>query len=169
MNHSQHDQDELVCELPFEPDNDLTPLFQVCEVELVYKSLTQESYFATRSQEAYELLKPYFKDHLQLQEQFVVMYLNSSHKVLGIYAHSKGGITGTVVDVRLIFCTALKLLATGIILAHSHPSGSLKQSKRDEMLTKQFQEATNFLDIKLLNHLIVTSNSYKSFVQEGLL
>ena len=113
--------------------------------------------------------KPYFNEHIHLQEQFVVMYLNSSHKVLGIYAHSKGGITGTVADVRLILCTALKLLATGIILAHSHPSGSLKQSKNDEILTKHFQKASNFLDIKLLDHLILTPDSYKSFVQEGLL
>jgi len=169
MRPKNYEHEELVYELPFVPDDDLTPLYQVCEVELKYKTLISETHFVKSAQVAVELFKPYFEDFIHLQEQFVVMYLNRSNRVLGIYAHSKGGIAGTVADVRLILCTALKILATGIIISHSHPSGSLNQSRRDEVLTKNLQEASNYMDIKLLDHLILTSDSYNSFVQEGLL
>lgn len=169
MRPKNHPQEELVCELPFVPDDELSPLYQVCEVELKYKTLTSETHFVKSAQDAVELFRPYFEDFIHLQEQFVVMYLNRANRVLGVYAHSKGGITGTVADVRLILCTALKLLATQIIISHSHPSGSLNQSKRDEVLTKNLQEASQLMDIKLLDHLILTPNSYKSFADEGLL
>jgi DNA repair protein RadC len=106
-----------------------------------------------------------------MQEQFVCMYLNPANQVLGIYRAATGGITSTVADIRIILSVALKLLATGIICAHNHPSGNLKPSRQDEELTRKLKEAGKVLGIKLLDHLIVapSGTSYFSFADEGLL
>ena len=99
------------------------------------------------------------------------MYLNHSHKVLGIYLVSIGGMTCTIADVRLILSVALKTAATGIMIAHNHPSGSLKPSQIDINLTTKIKEAGNLMDIKLLDHIIITpvDRQYFSFSDEGLL
>lgn len=102
-------------------------------------------------------------------EEFWVLYLNNSNKVLHKSLLSKGGITGTVVDVRLAFKTALQYGATGIILCHNHPSGTLKPSEADCQITKKIKLAGENLDIKVLDHLIVTETGYYSFSDEGIL
>jgi DNA repair protein RadC len=89
--------------------------------------------------------------------------------VLGIYEVSTGGMTGTVADPKLIFAAALKGAACGIILAHNHPSNNLKPSISDEQLTTKIKEGGKLLDIKLLDHLIISSEGYYSFADEGLL
>lgn len=89
---------------------------------------------------------------------------------MGVYEASKGGITGTVVDVRLILSVALKSAATGIILAHNHPSGNLQPSENDKSITRKIEQACSLLDIKLLDHLIICpEKSFLSFADEGLL
>jgi DNA repair protein RadC len=80
-----------------------------------------------------------------------------------------GGIFATIADVRIIFATALKCVATGLILAHNHPSGSLQPSKADRELTKKIKEVGKFLDIQLLDHLIITPEGYYSFADEAVL
>jgi DNA repair protein RadC len=98
------------------------------------------------------------------------VYLNRSNRILGIYKASKGGMTGTVADPRLILSIALKTAATSFIISHNHPSGSLKPSLADEELTGRLKEAAKFMDIKLLDHLIVEPNgTYFSFADEGLI
>ena len=100
----------------------------------------------------------------------MVGYLNGANRLLGIYEVSKGGITSTVVDIRLILSVALKSAATGIILAHNHPSGNLQPSIQDKDITKKIQEASKLLDLTLFDHLIVISDSaYYSFADEGQL
>lgn len=145
---------------------------RVAEVELVYKTKVKPSERPKilSSKDSYNLLlQCWDMDKIELQEQFKVMLLNRSNKVLGIYEVSSGGITGTVADPKLIFMAALKASACGIIISHNHPSGNLKPSRPDEELTKKIKEAGMLLDIKVLDHVIVTSEGYYSFADEGLL
>lgn len=102
-------------------------------------------------------------------EEFWILYLNNSNKIIKSDQLSKGGITGTLVDVRLVFKEALQVGAVSIILAHNHPSGTLKPSQSDIQLTKKLKAAGDSLDIKVLDHLIVTEKAYFSFADENLL
>lgn len=116
------------------------------------------------------LLSSFDKDTISLQEQFVVMYLNRANRVLGLYRASLGGMTGTVADPRIILAIALKIAAVSMIMAHNHPSGSLRPSKADEDLTWKIKESAKLMDIKLLDHLILeTDGSYFSFADEGMI
>ncbi|PKH52785.1 hypothetical protein CXF68_19715 [Tenacibaculum sp. Bg11-29] len=102
-------------------------------------------------------------------EEFWVLYLNNSNKVLAKRQLSKGGFTATVVDVRLLYKEALKLSAIGVVVCHNHPSGTLEPSRSDIELTKKIKEAGITLDIKLLDHLIITKKAYFSFADKGIL
>ena len=121
----------------------------------------------TSSQESYKILLPYLSD-LQTEE-FWAIFLNQNNRVLGKSKLSSGGINQSVVDVRILFKMALEHLATGLIIAHNHPSGNLKPSSEDVKITKQIAEAGKILNIQLLDHLIITQNSYLSFADENLL
>ncbi len=102
-------------------------------------------------------------------EEFWIVYLNNSNKVLHTAQLSKGGITGTLVDVRLVMKQALELGAVALILAHNHPSGGLKPSSADKQLTQKLQKAGIALDIKILDHLIITQKDYFSFADQSIL
>ncbi|WP_369996483.1 DNA repair protein RadC [Winogradskyella sp.] len=102
-------------------------------------------------------------------EEFWILYLNNSNKVVQKNQLSKGGITGTLVDVRLVLKTALEVGATALILCHNHPSGTLKPSQADKDITQKLKAAAQSLDIKVLDHLIVTEKAYFSFADEGIL
>jgi DNA repair protein RadC len=120
--------------------------------------------------DCYKILKSIFKPgELGSVEQFVVLFLNRANKIKGFYRASKGGITGTVVDVRTILATALKSLSVSMIVCHNHPSGNLKPSDADVAITKQLKEAGKIMDIALLDHLILTEEHYYSFADEGRL
>lgn len=119
------------------------------------------------SDDAYECLAPMIAD--STHEQFVVMFLNRANKVLEIKAHSSGGLTGTIVDVKLILKEAILISASGIIVAHNHPSGNLNPSKSDIDLTQKIKNAASIMEISLLDHLIVTGDRYFSFRDSGLL
>ncbi|RYE02144.1 MAG: DNA repair protein [Sphingobacteriales bacterium] len=145
---------------------------KVAEVELVYKSHVKASERPqiTTSSDAFNVLHLLWEDgKMDLVEQFKVLFLNRANKVLCIFNVSSGGITGTVADPRLIFTAALKVHAVGLILAHNHPSGNLQPSRADEELTRKIKGAGEFLDIKVLDHLILSSEGYYSFADEGLL
>lgn len=119
------------------------------------------------SKDAFELLYHIMGD-LE-HEEFWIVYLNNSNKVIHKSQLSKGGITGTLVDVRLVLKQALELGAVGIILAHNHPSGTLKPSEADKQITKKLKAASEALDIKILDHLILTQHDYLSFADQGIL
>jgi len=124
----------------------------------------------TSSKDAAEFIKRvYPKGTIELQEAFVVLYLNRRNEILGYYRHSVGGITGTVADPRIIFATAVTSASVGIIVAHNHPSGNLSPSQADIDLTRKIKEGGKLLDIQLLDHLIVTKTGYYSFADEGLI
>ena len=110
------------------------------------------------------------KNTIGLQETFKVLLLNNANKVKGTYQASTGGITGTLVDLRLLFAVVLKTVSTSIILAHNHPSGTLRPSKADIDLTKKIQKAGELFDIKIMDHLIITpTGKYYSFSDNGML
>jgi DNA repair protein RadC len=123
------------------------------------------------SNNAYELLMQiYNANTIRCQEEFIVIYINNNNSVLGIQKLSKGGINATIVDTRLILATALKSLSSGIIISHNHPSGNLNPSEKDLSITKNINEGCKLVDIKLLDHIIVTPDSgYLSFADELLL
>lgn len=119
------------------------------------------------SRSAFELLYPHMCD--LSHEEFWVLFLNRSNQVIGKENISKGGVAGTVVDPRVVFKLAVQHLASGIVLAHNHPSGNLKPSKEDHVLTKKLKEAGNALDIPVMDHIIIGEGEYFSFADEGVL
>ncbi len=121
----------------------------------------------TSSASVFELMQPVIGE--LPHEEFWIIYLNNSNKVIEQLQLSKGGITGTLVDVRLTLKKALELSATSLILVHNHPSGTLLASEPDKQLTRKLKAAAQSLDIKVLDHVIVTENSYFSFADEGVL
>ena len=143
---------------------------EVAEIKVSYSTTSTPKIKITSVNKAFEvLLSLWDLDTIELQEEFKILLLNRANEVLGIYPLSKGGITGTVVDSRLIFAVALKCNATGIILCHNHPSGNLKPSDNDITLTRSIKKCADFLDITLIDHLIITKNGYFSFSNERLL
>jgi DNA repair protein RadC len=145
---------------------------QIAEVELIYKTKVKASErpHVTTSNDAAQLLRQTWDlNKIDFVEQFKVLFLNRANKVLGILEVSTGGVTGTVCDPKVIFVAALKANATAIVISHNHPSGNLKPSQADEELTQKIKHAGQFLDIKLLDHVIITSESYYSFADEGLI
>jgi DNA repair protein RadC len=119
-----------------------------------YNQLTEK---VISSESAYNfLLKSYDMDTIGCQEQCNVLYLNNANYPIGIYKASIGGITGTVIDTKLIIGLAIKTLASGIIISHNHPSGNLTPSNNDYVITKKLKEACSYFDIKLLDHLILS-------------
>ncbi|MDD3003541.1 DNA repair protein RadC [Flavobacterium sp.] len=121
----------------------------------------------TSSKSVFEIMQPIIGD--LLHEEFWVVFLNNSNKVVYKSQLSKGGITGTVVDVRIVFKMAFEQNAVSLILCHNHPSGVLQASDADKQITQKIKEAGKMLEINVLDHLIITTYDYLSFADEGLL
>lgn len=121
----------------------------------------------TSSKSVFDVMQPIIGE-LQ-HEEFWIIYLNNANKIQLKMQMSKGGITGTLVDIRLVFKRAIELTATGIVLCHNHPSGTLKPSTSDINLTKKIKNGGDVLDIKILDHVIITENNYYSFADENML
>jgi DNA repair protein RadC len=119
------------------------------------------------SRDIAEYLRALIKDFSY--EVFAVLFLNKSNKINHFEVLSKGGITGTVADPRIILKKALEVNSTSLVLCHNHPSGSLKPSRADEELTKKIREAASYLDIAILDHIIVSEEGYYSFADDGLI
>lgn len=145
-------------------------LLNVSEIKVAYSTSDTPKVKIKSGEDAYDvLLASWNLDTIELQEEFKILLLNRANEVLGVYPLSKGGITGTVVDQRLIFAVALKCNATGIIMCHNHPSGKLLPSEADITLTKSIGKCADLLEINLIDHLIITKNGYYSFSNEGKL
>ena len=148
-------------------------LYEVSEIELSYKSKIKSSErpMIKFSEDAHKIFLKYLDENkIELVEQFSALFLNRANKVLGIYQMSTGGMTGTVADPRLLFVAALKISAVAIIISHNHPSGNTAFSTADIELTKKIKEGGKYLEIKLLDHLIVNSEGeYKSMADEGMM
>lgn len=143
---------------------------QVAEIEPIYKSKVKASDRpkVTTSSDAYHLLKQNWDENkIEFVEQFKVLFLNRANKALAIYELSTGGVTGTVADPKLVFAAALKINVCNIILCHNHSSGNVKPSVADEQLTHKIKKAGKYLDLPVIDHLIITNENYYSFADEG--
>jgi DNA repair protein RadC len=119
------------------------------------------------SRDVFDLLSPVLSD--LPHEEFWILFLNRSNKVISRMKLSQGGISGTVTDVRIVMKRAIEYLASGIIVCHNHPSGNLNPSESDTRITSKIKEAGNIMDIQLLDHLIISDKEYYSFADNGLL
>ena len=141
----------------------------LAEITASYKSKVKycDMKMVTSSNDAEAIFREIWSEGLELREEFYILLLNRANKVLGYYRVSEGGTTATIVDPKLVFPIALKCNANGIILAHNHPSGNVKPSNEDRSLTKKLVEGGKLLDITVLDHLILSAESYLSFADEG--
>lgn len=144
---------------------------QVAEITITYSPTFRaiKRPIVQSSADAYKVFLEKWSDLIGFVEEFNVLFLDQGNKVICFYNVSKGGINSTTVDKRVVFAAALKACAVGVILAHNHPSGNLRPSQADIDLTKSLLKAGETLDIKVLDHLIVTPDGYYSFADEGLI
>jgi DNA repair protein RadC len=149
------------------------PQLKVAEVQLIYKTKVNPNDRAkiASSNDAYQILLNFWnKDTIEYYEEFKIITLNRANRVLGIITISQGGVNGTVTDAKLIFQMAIRTNASGIILAHNHPSGQLIPSDADKAITQKIQAGGKLLDINLLDHIILAPHvGYFSFADEGII
>ncbi|MDL2228304.1 JAB domain-containing protein [Bacteroidales bacterium OttesenSCG-928-K03] len=145
--------------------------FKIPEIKVSYKDTvkTSERFQIKCSEDVIKIFKVAFEECMQHHEESYVIYLNRSNKVLGISNISKCGVASTIVDVKIIMQTALKVHASGIILSHNHPSSNSRPSMQDMTLTENIKSACKLLDITFLDHIIMTDEDYYSFASEGRL
>jgi len=146
---------------------------KVNEIQISYKERVPASFWKkiNSSQDAHDVLFEHWnKNTIGLQESFKIVLLNNSNKVKGIYQLSQGGITGTLIDLRILFAVVLKTLSVAIILTHNHPSGKLTPSETDKKLTQKIKNAAALFDVNVLDHLIITPDgNYYSFADNHII
>lgn len=123
----------------------------------------------TQSSDAYNVIKQFYNDDIEIYESFFLLLLNRANNTIGYVKISQGGTIGTVVDVKLIAKYAVDSLSCAVILAHNHPSGNKQPSQDDRNMTKKVKEALKLFEIQVLDHIILTSESYFSFGDEGII
>ena len=150
-----------------------TDLFTSClrEIQISYCNRVKYADMPkiSSSQDAENIFRSIWSHRIGYVEEFFVLLLNRSNKVIGWSKVSMGGMNGTVADPKVIFQTALKANACQIVLGHNHPSGNLEPSQADISLTQKMKESGNFLDLPVLDHLILSTESYYSFADDGKL
>ena len=148
-----------------------TDYFTIPEITVSYKDnvKTSERAVVKCSTDAASIMAAAFENCMQHHEEVFALYLNRSNRVLGISCIGKGGLVGTVVDIRIILQTALMSNSNSILLCHNHPSGSTQPSHQDIQLTQKIKVGCEAIGIKLFDHLIITDEGYTSFADEGLL
>ncbi|MEP5338732.1 MAG: JAB domain-containing protein [Algibacter sp.] len=146
---------------------------KVNEIKISYTERIPASFWkkVSSSQDISQMLYEHWnKDTIGVHESFKIVLLNNSNKVKGIYQLSQGGITGTLVDLRILFAVILKTLSVGVLLCHNHPSGKLEPSEADKKITEKIKNAAALFDVKVLDHLIIVPNgAYYSFADNGIL
>jgi DNA repair protein RadC len=141
---------------------------EIAEIQVSYSNSNKDTIKIRSSKDSYDvIINSWNADTLQLQEEFKVILLNRSNTVLGIYPLSRGGVSGTIIDMKLLFSVALKCISSSMIIVHNHPSGSLTPSNADLQCTRRIKEVCKLLDITLLDHIIIAKNGYFSFCDEG--
>lgn len=143
---------------------------KVAEINVSYSTNNVDKIKLKNCHEVFNfILSKWNLNVIEFQEESKIILLNRANFVLGVYDLSKGGITGTVVDVRIILSVALKCNATGIILIHNHPSGNLTPSEADREITRKLKKACELIDQNLLDHLIISKDNFYSFSNSGIL
>lgn len=145
-------------------------LSKVAEVTVKYKPNKISIVNVSSADKAVEILLPFFNpDTIALKEQCLLLLMNQASDAIGVFRLSEGGITGTIVDIKIILSVVLKAAASSIIICHNHPSGRLSASDSDIQATIKLRDACGMVDVKLLDHLIVSpSGSYYSIIKEHL-
>jgi DNA repair protein RadC len=142
----------------------------ISEIKVSYKQKHPLGPTVATSSVAHDVLRPLFDQELiEVREEFIVLYLNRANRVKGWYRISAGGLTGTIADIRLILGVALKSASCNVILSHNHPSGNLTASSADLELTRSIKQAAKLMNINVLDHIIITTDSYMSFADAGML
>lgn len=146
-------------------------ILNISEIKITYNPnfTPSERPKVDSSSSAYDIILNQWDNDIQYRESFAVLLMNRANKCLGISFISKGGLSGTIADPKMIFQAALKSNASSIILAHNHPSGNLKPSDNDIRLTKTIKKAGEVLELPVLDHIILSHQSYYSFADEGLM
>lgn len=148
-------------------------MHKINEIQISYKEQPLhygKSTISSSTDAAEILFELWDKNTISFKESFKVLLLNNSNRIKGIYELSQGGITGTLVDIRILFSVILKSLSVEVILCHNHPSGKLKPSEADKQLTDKISKASKFFDVKILDHIILAPDgSYYSFSDYGQL
>ena len=142
----------------------------VCELQTVYNTKNKINAAKIKgSKDVYNWVREIYPVDLRTREAVVTIFLNRQNNTIGFQITSLGGMTGSLIDPKVVFQTALSVGATGIILCHNHPSGNLEPSHSDITITNKIKEGGKFLEIDLLDHLIITNDGYYSFADEGTL
>jgi len=141
-----------------------TPLYTIKKNETTFENIVIKS-----SNDSYQFIKQFYGDDLEVFESFFILLLNRKNATAGYAKISQGGIAGTVVDVKIVAKYAVDSLASSVVLAHNHPSGNLNPSGADIELTKKIKNALSLLDVVVLDHIILTKDSYYSFADEGMM
>lgn len=143
---------------------------EIAEIKVSYSTNKPDKIKLKQCDEVYKfILSQWDFDLIEFQEECKVILLNRANFVLGVYNLSRGGVSGTVVDVRIILSVALKCNATSIILVHNHPSGNLTPSDADRQITRKLKQSCELLNLNLLDHLIISKENYYSFSDSGKL
>ncbi len=143
--------------------SDIERDFKVREIDITFK---EEKFFDNQvrsSKDAYRFIKDVLFEGLEVQEHFVVLYMNQANRITGYYKHSKGTINSTQVDIQIITAVAIKTLSKAMIVSHNHPSGNTKPSEADRRMTRRLKQAAALFDISVLDHIICTTESFYSF------
>lgn len=143
---------------------EFTKLFELKKIQTDFPQVG-----ITSSTDAEKFIRQFYGDDIDVFESFFILLLNRNNHTIGYAKISQGGITGTVIDVRIIAKYAIEALATGVIAAHNHPSGNLKPSDNDIAITKKIKDALNILDIQLYDHILLTKEGYFSFGDNNLM
>jgi len=149
-----------------------SPIPRLAEIKITYspKLKASERQKISGSRDAERILRPLFEDFIEHRETMYALYLNRSNSVLGAFLIGVGGVAGVVADPKLIFQAALKCNASGIIIAHNHPSGNKSGSQADIEFTNRIRNAGKLLDIQILDHLVIIPGAtYFSFADNGLI
>jgi DNA repair protein RadC len=149
----------------------LNKLLSIKEIDISYSYGTAkaERENIKSSQDANVVFSSMIEKSIEYKESFLLMVLNNSSEILGVRKIFEGGLTACVVDIRLIYQTILKAHGVAFIICHNHPSGKLQPSEADKNLTNKIKKGAETLDLKLLDHLIITKDNYLSFADDGIL
>ena len=141
----------------------------IAEIQVSYSTNSKVRKYITTSYSAYEVLKEsWYSGRMELQEEFKVLLLNRANQVLGIYNLSKGGVSSTIVDLKLLFGVVLKANASNIVICHNHPSGKLAPSDADIEITSKIKDACKLLDVHFFDHIIISHLGYYSFAENDV-
>lgn len=147
--------------------SDIERDFKVREIDITFKEEKLYDNQVRTSSDAYQFIKDVIFDGMEIQEHFVVLYMNQANRITGYYKHSKGTINSTQVDIEIITAVAIKTLSKAMIISHNHPSGNKSPSEADRRMTKKLKEAAAMFDISVLDHVICTADGYYSFADNN--